>query len=89
MINKNQTIERIKALKHIEHNWDGYGGFPTTDKAIQAACKFIKEHIEVSTEQEDYVGPTPEGGISISWLNEDVILEFLPDGNYELYIERF
>jgi hypothetical protein len=63
-------------LRGLEANWDSYGAYPISEKAI-AVAKDLIERINTF-----YVLPTVNGGVALSWFTkeDEFTLEIFPSG---------
>ncbi len=77
-----KCIARICSFAQLEHNWDSYGGLPTTDDAIAAAATWLYEHGPIY--KKPAVFPTTYGGVQFEWIDCDDEIRFGPDGKIEI-----
>ena len=62
-------VERIKKLISLERNWDGYGGRPMTQDAINTtATLLLRVHgLTGATLPDPFIAPLPDGGFQLEW----------------------
>lgn len=66
MSDKGKLEKRLSEMP-TEEDWDSYGGRSTTDEAKQAVLAFG-------------LVPNNRGGVQLHWKDEEVYVEFGPDG---------
>jgi hypothetical protein len=66
------VLAEIRAFAELEEDFDSYGGLPTRQEAIDAACDFL-ESLPFSDAVADLFSssPTPNGEVYLSWRNGD------------------
>jgi hypothetical protein len=64
-----RAAERIRKLRTLEPDWDGYGGSPPTEEAVKATAVLLLEaHILTQGLLESpFIAPLPEGGLELEW----------------------
>ena len=67
-------IARLNALKERNKNWNSYGADPVNPKAIERA-----RHLLAVLKTEPLIFPTVDGGVVMSWGDEDVTLTIHAD----------
>lgn len=74
--NNRRQIGFIRSFSSLEDNWDTYGAYKPSNKAITKAIVFAKylsdKRIEIF-----FTAPTPDGDIIIELQNKGANLEFL------------
>jgi hypothetical protein len=70
---KEMLQERIRELGNIKDNWDGYGAIVPSEKVINNTIDFtfsIPDKIALKL-YPDNIDPTPNGTITLDWINQD------------------
>ena len=73
---------RLDELSVLEEDWDSYGGFPPTARAVAAASRLMIEAVAVTGEAPDAVMPFPNGGLQVIWARgaHELQVDVGPDG---------
>jgi len=79
-------MERLAELARLERDWDSYGGYPPSPRAVSMA----KAMVERMAGRFDEAGipreimPTADGGIQLEWRGtvDELALNAAPDGTW-------
>jgi hypothetical protein len=85
--------ERLAELARLEHDWDSYGAYPPTARAISMAQAMIERTVERLGERgvPHEIMPIADGGISLEWRYPaiELGLNACPEGGWSyLLVER-
>jgi len=80
----------LAGLRSLVENWDTYGGHPPTEMALASAgalLDYIEWALGVVTRERTqpyFVGPLPNGGVTIEWRNgpEQLGIDVEPTGQF-------
>src|SRR5688500_7934526 len=77
--NIQDTVREIEALSRIVSDWDGEGGIPPTQEAVDTAKHIIERAAEIAGQKgvswrDPRCGPSGDGGIDLSWKSDGVSL---------------
>lgn len=67
---KNQIFEKILSFKSLVNSWDGYDAIPTDIKCASNALILVSLLSDKDIELLDEISPTPNGTITMSWVNK-------------------
>jgi len=81
-----RAMERLAELARLERDWDSYGGYPPSPRAVSMA----KAMVERMAGRFDEAGipreimPTADGGIQLEWRGtvDELALNAAPDGTW-------
>ena len=64
-----EAVEKIRKLRDLELDWDGYGGIPPTEEAVKATARLLLETYKLTQGQLEnpFIAPLPEGGLELEW----------------------
>jgi hypothetical protein len=64
-----EAVEKIRKLRGLELDWDGYGGIPPTEEAVKATAGLLLEIYKLTQGQLEnpFIAPLPEGGLELEW----------------------
>ncbi len=64
-----RAAERIRKLRTLEPDWDGYGGSPPTEEAVKATAELLLEtrRLTQGLLESPFIAPLPEGGLELEW----------------------
>ena len=64
-----EAVEKIRKLRDLEPDWDGYGGIPPTEEAVKATAGLLLETYKLTQGQLEnpFIAPLPEGGLELEW----------------------
>jgi hypothetical protein len=71
MLDKEETIERIRSFANLEKNWDSYNADPIDPKVIERAVRVIEILSKLA-----FPVPTSGGDISFEWYDGDDDISF-------------
>ena len=74
------AAERIAKLSRLEQDWDGFGGEPITQEAMNAAAGLLAiiHSLTSGKLRSPFIAPLPEGGLELEWeLNASVELALI------------
>ena len=81
---------RIRHLQELEPDWDGNGGVPITDDAVDRAAIILAIASRLDdTLEEPFIAPLPNGGLQIEWEVEsgkECLVVIPPDGTDVEYL---
>jgi hypothetical protein len=82
----NDIVDRIKAIGELGPGWDGAGGLPVSDAALQMALGVLSETMSSDSVAPEVV-PTSDGGLQLEWHFAGVDLEVYvePDGRISVW----
>ncbi len=72
---------RLKSLRELTQNWNGYGAEPLVPAALDKAAELLATLADPSTPEPSVV-PASKGGVQMEWhtLAGDLEIEVLPEG---------
>ncbi len=76
------VAERLKSMRNLRDNWDGFGSTAPNAMALRVACDVLLAlHEDALTPTE--IGPSVEEGVTLSFVNGDryAFLEIYNDGD--------
>lgn len=71
--------KKLDEMALLALNWDSYGALPITPEAI-ASARLIVRAATAKSSTPEWVVPSVNGGITISWGEEAIIIDVHPDG---------
>lgn len=79
---QSEAIKGVYKIRALQPDWDGEGGQPPSSDVARTALAIIS-YLSSEDLRPPFVAPTPCGGISFEWVeeNREVEIEILPDSH--------
>ena len=86
-----KASERIRKLATLEPGWDGYGGEPPTEQAIETTARLLIAVYSLTHGKLDspFIAPSPDGGLDLEWeldSGTELMLVIPPTGTEVRYL---
>ena len=86
-----EAVKRIRKLTNLRTDWDGYGGDPPTEEAVNEAAELLLEihNLTQGSLVTPFVAPLPDGGLELEWdldSGAELMLVIMPTGTDIKYL---